>query len=232
MGGIFMHSTVINKQIQAISALPFHNEKQILAVRGFTDHFQFSRVGLYFYSTLSKIGEGILRIDNQVVSSIQDWREDVRNMPPIYSAIQERKPKHIDSHLIHQLPTKFTNGVSTDILVVPISYSSHVVGYACMGSTDSFTISDGLLDSLGEYGQHLGQIFGDDDYPENSKKLSRREVEVLQKMSWGESTKIMAISLGISTFTVEDYVKSALRKLGVFNRVQGVAEALRRGIIQ
>ncbi|WP_042347899.1 LuxR C-terminal-related transcriptional regulator [Bacillus massiliigorillae] len=224
--------STIKKTIQSISLAPSHDEKQILAVRGFMDLFHFSRVGLYFYSTLSKIGEGILRIDNQGISCLRDWREDVRKMPPIYSAIQQRKPKHIDSPLIHQLPIKYTEGRSTELLVVPLSYSSQVVGYACMGSTDSFTVKDSLLHSLGVYGEHLGQIFGQDDFCSNPKKLSRREIEVLQKMSWGESTKEMAVSLGISEFTVQDYVRSAIRKLEVLNRVQGVAEAIRRGIIQ
>lgn len=227
-----MFSTDIKKYVQSVSSAPSHDDKQILAVRGFMELFQFSRVGLYFYSTLSKIGEGILRIDKQGISSLQDWREDVRNMPPIYSAIQERKPKHINSQLIHQLPIKYTEGKSTELLVVPIIYSSQVVGYACMGSTDSFTVKDSLLHALGIYGEHLGQIFGKDDYFSKSKKLSKREIEVLQRMSWGESTKEMAISLGISEFTIQDYVQSAIRKLEVFNRVQGVAEALRRGIIQ
>lgn len=227
-----MLSTAIKKQIQSISLAPSHDEKQILAARGFIDLFQFSRVGLYFYSTLSKVGEGILRIDKQGISSLREWREDVRNMPPIYSAIQERKPKHIDSQLIHQMPIKYTNGMTTELLVVPFSYGSHVVGYACMGSTDSFTVRDSLIHSLSVYGKHLGQIFGIDDYPCAPKRLCKREIEVLQKMSWGESTKEMAVSLGISEFTVQDYVRSAIRKLEVFNRVQGVAEALRRGIIQ
>ncbi|WP_274308330.1 response regulator transcription factor [Solibacillus daqui] len=227
-----MLETAIKKQIQSISSVSSHYEKQILAVRGFMDIFNFSRVSLYFYSTLSKVGEGILCIDQQGVSSLQEWRDDVRNMPPIYSAIKERTPKHIDSQSIHQIPVKFTNGVTTELIVVPISYSSHVVGYACMGSTDSFIVKDNLLESLAMYGQHLGQIFGEDDYPGYSKKISKREIDVLQRMSWGESTKIMAVSLGISEFTVQDYVQSAIRKLEVLNRVQGVAEALRRGIIQ
>lgn len=227
-----MTEAAIKNQIQSFLTTSSLQEKQILAVRGFMDIFNFSRVSLYFYSPLSKVGEGILRIDHQGISPLQEWREDVRNMPPIYSAIKERTPKHIDSQLIHQLPLKFTNGVSTELIVVPITDTDHVVGYACMGSTDSFKIVDGLLDSLAMYGQHLGNIFGKDDYTNNSKKISRRELEVLQRMSWGESTKIMAGSLGISEFTVQDYVQSALRKLGVLNRVQGVAEALRRGIIQ
>jgi len=36
----------------------------------------------------------------------------------------------------------------------------------------------------------------------------------------------MAASIGISEFTLQDYVRSAIRKLDAFNRVQGVAEAL------
>lgn len=229
---MFLLSTTIKNQIQSISSATSLDEKQVLAVRGFIDIFQFSRVGLYFYSTLSKVGEGILRIDKQGISSLKDWREDVRNMPPIYAAIQARKPKHIDSNLIREIPVKYTNGVSTEMLVVPLSDNSHVVGYACMGSTDTFTVKDSLMYSLGMYGEHLGQIFGKDDYSNNPKKLSKRELEVLQKMSWGESTKEMATSIGISEFTVQDYVRSAIRKLDAFNRVQGVAEALRRGLIQ
>lgn len=232
-----MTSVQIKEQIHSISVAPSHSEKQILAARGFMDLFQFSRVGLYFYSTLSKIGEGIIRIDQEGVSSLEDWRDDVRNLPPIYSAIQARTPKHIDSHLIQQFPTKYTNDfdteiLHTEILVVPICYNSYVVGYACMGSTDTFTVKDNLLLLLGEYGEHLGQVFGNDDFINNPQKLSRREIEVLQKMSWGESTKEMALSLGISHYTVQDYVRSAVQKLNARNRVQGVAEALRIGVIQ
>ncbi|MFF0827557.1 helix-turn-helix transcriptional regulator [Brevibacillus sp. NPDC003359] len=50
-------------------------------------------------------------------------------------------------------------------------------------------------------------------------------------MSWGESVKEMADWMGISEFTVQDYIKSALKKLGVQNRAQGVADAIRQRII-
>lgn len=225
-----MTITAINKHIRSIESVRSHDEKQILAVQGFIDLFQFSIAGLYYYSTLSKIGEGILRIDKQGVSSLREWREDVRNMPPIYSAIRERKPKHINSQLIRQVPEKYTQNV-TELLVVPIKNSSNVMGYVCLQRTESLSYGDSLLRSLSLYGEHLGRVFGNDDLSGGSKKLSKREIEVLQRMSWGESNKEMADSLGISEFTVQDYVRSAIRKLEVLNRVQGVAEGLRRGII-
>lgn len=222
----------IKKQMHSISSAPSQQEKHILAASGFRDLFQFSRIGLYFYSTFSKVGEGILRLDSDGVSLIPDWREDIRNMPPIYHAIQERKPYHITSQSIHELPLKYTQGTDAELLVVPFNYHSQVIGYACMGSTDQFIVKDGLLQSLEIYGNQLGQLLGKEDFIYPLKQLSRREIEVLQKMSWGESTKEMAVSLGISEFTIQDYVRSALRKLDVLNRVQAVAEALRRGIIE
>ncbi|MGA3600136.1 hypothetical protein [Lysinibacillus agricola] len=35
----------------------------------------------------------------------------------------------------------------------------------------------------------------------------------------------MAASIGISEFTLQDYVRSTIRKLDTFNRVQGVAHS-------
>lgn len=223
----------MKKHIQKIESVTSHDEKQILALQGFIDLFEFSSAGLYFYSTLSKIGEGILRLDKLGVSSLREVREDVRSLPPIYSAIRERKPKHVHSQLIRQIPIKYhNNGKLTEFLVVPLVNSSSVVGYTCLMRDGSLSVGDSLLQSLKLYGEHVGRTFGNDDHSLDSRRLSKREIEVLQRLSWGESTKELAISLNISEFTIRDYVKSSIQKLDVLNRVQGVAEALRRGIIQ
>jgi DNA-binding NarL/FixJ family response regulator len=58
--------------------------------------------------------------------------------------------------------------------------------------------------------------------------LSRREVELLKLISRGLSNKEAAIQLGISPFTVGDYVKSIYKKLNVSSRGGAVLEAVNR----
>jgi DNA-binding NarL/FixJ family response regulator len=61
--------------------------------------------------------------------------------------------------------------------------------------------------------------------------LSKRELQVLTAISQGQSTKDIARTLSISTFTVNNHVKSALRKLAVNNRTRAVLVALRNSWI-
>lgn len=50
--------------------------------------------------------------------------------------------------------------------------------------------------------------------------LTRRESDVLQLVAHGMSNKQIGASLGISTFTVKNYMRVVFRKLGVENRTQ------------
>jgi DNA-binding CsgD family transcriptional regulator len=61
--------------------------------------------------------------------------------------------------------------------------------------------------------------------------LSDREIEVVRWTSEGKTSTEIAIILGLSAHTVNTYIAIALRKLGVVNRAQMVASALRRGLI-
>lgn len=62
-------------------------------------------------------------------------------------------------------------------------------------------------------------------------KLSKREIEVLEQLSLGWSTKEMASNMGISEFTARDYIASAMKKLNVKHRAQAIGEAIRSGLI-
>ncbi|WP_353051299.1 response regulator transcription factor [Fictibacillus enclensis] len=56
-------------------------------------------------------------------------------------------------------------------------------------------------------------------------------MEVMKRISWGESTKEMANSMEISELTVKQYVKTAIKKLGAHNRSHAVVELVPKGII-
>ncbi len=61
--------------------------------------------------------------------------------------------------------------------------------------------------------------------------LSARESEILQKIAYGETTKQVAHSLGISPHTVKTHLERTFEKLGASDRAQAVAIALRNGLV-
>ncbi len=62
--------------------------------------------------------------------------------------------------------------------------------------------------------------------------LSKREVEVLQKIAGGNRNSDIAALLFITEETVKGHVKHIMEKLGASDRTEAVAIGLRRGIIQ
>ncbi len=61
--------------------------------------------------------------------------------------------------------------------------------------------------------------------------LTERETEVLGLVARGHTTLEIAHKLGISKFTVADYVKQVYRKLNVSSRAEAALEAVRRGLV-
>lgn len=61
--------------------------------------------------------------------------------------------------------------------------------------------------------------------------LNERELEILQILSRGRSTKEVAEEAFLSEETVKTYLKQIFRKLGVRDRTEAVAEAFRRGLV-
>lgn len=82
-----------------------------------------------------------------------------------------------------------------------------------------------------------GELFGVENHPSPQtqstrrfKRLTTREVEVLQVIATGAATGDCAAALGISTVTVRNHVQSCLRKLNAHNRIEAVRLAERLGI--
>ena len=62
--------------------------------------------------------------------------------------------------------------------------------------------------------------------------LSRREIEVLRHVALGETSKEIAMSLGIRERTVNWHIANAFAKLGAGSRAQAVAMAIEQGIVR
>jgi DNA-binding NarL/FixJ family response regulator len=62
--------------------------------------------------------------------------------------------------------------------------------------------------------------------------LTAREHEVLRELARGNSNKRIALQMGISENTVNNYIKSILAKLHAKDRTHAVIIALERGFLQ
>jgi DNA-binding NarL/FixJ family response regulator len=67
--------------------------------------------------------------------------------------------------------------------------------------------------------------------PPAGARLTPREQEVLGLIAQGLSAKMVAAELHTSRYTVNDQIKSIYRKLGIGNRSEATAEAMRMGLI-
>jgi len=61
--------------------------------------------------------------------------------------------------------------------------------------------------------------------------LSKRETEILQRVAFGATTKVVAEELGISPHTVKTHLERIFEKLGANDRAQAVAIAIRKGMV-
>ncbi len=66
---------------------------------------------------------------------------------------------------------------------------------------------------------------------ETKSILTRREVEILQKLPSGMSNKALAETINTSESTVKTHLRSLYRKLEVEDRTQAILEGIRRGLI-
>ena len=62
-------------------------------------------------------------------------------------------------------------------------------------------------------------------------ELSPRETEVLHRIVAGQDTTQMVGEMGITTSTLQSYVKSVLAKLGAHSRLEAAALASKRGLV-
>jgi len=84
-------------------------------------------------------------------------------------------------------------------------------------------ITSKLVDHLGKRGTHRA--------PEMPEGLTGREMEVLRATAYGQPNKTIAGNLAISPQTVQVHLRNIFSKLGVNNRSEAVAYAIRHGLI-
>ncbi|MGO4890593.1 response regulator transcription factor [Anaerobacillus sp. MEB173] len=225
--------STIQEKIQKLEKISSHEEQLYKLLEVYLELFPVKNGYLFRYSPLGYVGEGIVALFSTGFTHIRDNRDDIRSLPTIYSALRERKAKYCTGveHFLNVSSKYILPSHINCLLVVPICFGNFSTGYICTNEFKEGTIvDDDLLSQVTHFGKLVGKII--DKYsPEDSVLLSKREMEVMRRISMGESTKEMSATMGIREVTVIQYVKTAVKKLNAQNRSQAVAELFRRGMI-
>jgi DNA-binding CsgD family transcriptional regulator len=211
-----------------------HEEKLYKILELYMSIYPVRNSYLFRFSPLGYLGEGIIMLNTTGIVYLNDIRDNIRTLPIIYSAILERRAKYCSGiEFLKQTSSKYILSANVNSMAVtPICFDKVVIGYIC--TTEFFNhalIDEHTLTSLTDYGRIVGKYMEKTNTLDETPNLSKRELEVMRKISWGESMKEMADAMDISELTVKQYVKSAIKKLGAHNRSHAVSELLRRGII-
>jgi NarL family two-component system response regulator YdfI len=67
--------------------------------------------------------------------------------------------------------------------------------------------------------------------PKTPTILTEREIEVLESVAYGDTSKMVAHKLGITERTVKAHLTSIYNKLGVDSRAAAVSEAMKQGLL-
>lgn len=225
----------VDRFIQTLSKFDKQEEKIVTGLQGFFQFFPFSRLSLFSYSPINFIGEGLFLVDSDGnMFSMEHIRQDIREIPIIYEAIRNKRAEYIVlAENKSNFPMKYIKEYNlSSLVVVPLRLGPIVLGCVLIdGYKGREPLSRSLIYSIEEYFRLGVNAIASDYFEEEGARLSKREIEVLERLSNGWSTKEMADLMGISEFTARDYISSAMKKLGARHRAQAIAEAMRMGLI-
>lgn len=187
------------------------------------------------YSPMGHIGQGIISINiDEGYKFITHYVEDLRNVPIIMQALQERRAQYVKGiDYLTSMPSRYVSREGSEqFIVVPIFHGNVSIGYICGDEfEENFQMSSTLLETFTSFGRLTGELFMAKNQGDNVCPLSKRELEVMQHVALGESTKEIAAAIQISDLTVNQYIKSAIKKLNAQNRVEAIVKLCKLRLI-
>ncbi len=94
------------------------------------------------------------------------------------------------------------------------------------------TVHPGITRRLLERISHMSRVRNAGSAPIHSNGLTDREVEILVGIARGASSRELAAQLFVSESTVKSHLRAIYRKIGVRDRSQAVAYAIRKGFVR
>jgi DNA-binding CsgD family transcriptional regulator len=200
----------------------------------------FKRSALFLYNPITQSVEGVQGF-NVNVEEIQRIRQTERDIPALNQFIQLAKPVFLED-VSNILPEVYIRRFRlTSLLFCPVTGKGRrPLGIMLLDhggipfTPDDRTVR--LVETMLSRAARciLAQMYRQSGPPPTAPvtTLTNREREILQLIADGVDTKEIGKQLHISDYTVTEHVSSILRKLGVRNRTEAVAKALRERIIR
>ncbi|ENX60275.1 response regulator transcription factor [Acinetobacter higginsii] len=224
----------IIKQVQQIELAKSHEEQLFMILKTYMSLFPMMNATLSRYSAFGFLGEGIISMEGERLEYISEIRDDIRSIPIIYQAIQERKAhfcQGIDFLKMVSSRYQIASNIQA-ITVTPICNGSAVLGFICSTKfSDDTQLNPTLLHALTQFGHLVGQYMAGGTALQLKNRLSKRELEVMKRVSLGERSKEIADALDISELTINQYIQSSVKKLLAHNRTHAVSILLREGVL-
>ncbi|MER2191533.1 MAG: LuxR family transcriptional regulator [Solibacillus sp.] len=227
-------ATTFSNYFFSLRSIPSQEELFVKLLDLYVHSFPVRSAYLLRYSPIGHIGEGIIAFTLNDHKFITHYVEDVRNVPIIMQALQERRALYVKGiDYLKSMPSKYiSNKESEQFIIVPIFHGNVSLGYICGDEFDEgFQISNALLEAFTSFGRLTGELFVTKNQGLNDCPLSKRELEVMQHVALGESTKEIAAALHISDLTVNQYIKAAIKKMQAQNRVEAIVKLCKLGWI-
>lgn len=205
-----------------------------LAISSLIQQFNFDGVHLYNLSLIDGSINCVFDMSIQGKVDLQIY-DNINNLFFVKKSINEKKPLYISGSEFYKLsPKKYLqmDCFKNAVCIVPILYRETAIGYICPYNYGGVKINNSnILHKLLDYSYYMGTVIMSNHKNIDNIKITPRECQVLQFFAYGFATKQVADILGISEFTVNDYIKLIVKKMNVKNKIEAITTALRNGYI-
>ncbi|MEH7115108.1 LuxR C-terminal-related transcriptional regulator [Neobacillus niacini] len=229
-----MEQTDILKQVSDLTNISNHEDKLYSILQTYIDIFPVKDAFLYRYSPIGYLCEGVIGLSSSRIIHIREERASIKTASGFIPLLKDKKARFYTGIEFTKLMTSdyiFSSKIDS-ALVVPLCIGPVIIGFILSYHIDGEPNFDKkLLETITHFGKLSGSLLENNEMVGNTQILSKREVEVMQRISWGENTEEIADLLGIGNLTIQQYVKSVLKKLKVQNRTHAIAVLLRKGMI-
>ena len=218
-------SSTVEEKLQGAVNLDTQEEQICHILSTFKEVFYSEKLSFYRFSPIGYVGEGVARLENGEFQSLSYIRDDIRSLPVIKKAVEERKARFYAGQEIITLISSRYHSVERlkGLVVIPIYVNNLSIAYICSEYMDSVpSINEQTVELLTQFGSLAGGVLIQPPKVSHPK-LSPRENEVIKALADGFSTKELTELLSISEATIKQYIKSVFVKLGAKNRAHAVS---------
>lgn len=218
---------VIERELdRAINKTDFFRAFRMLAKHyGFAGFVILRLSGLAGYQTVAEIcvladlpAEGDERLSAMSIASHQSLLRELADI---------RKPK-----VIAEMYPAFAEIIPCERAVV-IPAATHTGEKFTLISGDTHKLRDEteMASIIFDFSNALRRFCDSEGIDVETPKFRKREIEVIEWTAEGKTSADIAVILGLSEYTVNEYVASAMKKLDAVNRIHLVTKAIRLGVI-